>query len=408
MKDRITQRDIPSLEEGTYTIGSGLYLRKRGKYANFFLRVQVGGKRRDIAIGSASEVTLAVAKTSAEKIRSQIKGGEYVWKKDVKRIPTFEEFFAEAFEFVARSRQWTPGTTHARKRLIETYILPVFQKFPVDEITREDILDLIHDRWYESPDMGNRLRYTMEALLSVAIAKGYRQTNPATWKNGLSLFLPPRSKVHKAKHHDAMSFTNAARMLRHAMLKDDYGSYRAIIVAILTARRLREIVNARWEDFDFETGVWTVPDENMKIKRQVDRRVPLPSQLNEMICRWSKERLGEYICTPPAFAKVRGGRRGETSALSITAPLRVLKMAASTFTDEPCTIHGFRSTFTDWCAERMEQVELVELSLDHSRETSVRRAYFRSDLLEQRRGLLQRYADALFAEMERIEREEEE
>ena len=122
MKTKITQRDIPTLEDGTYCIGNGLYFRKREGSATYFLRIQIDGRRRDISVGPAKQLTLPVAKAAAEKLRSQIKAGEYSWRKECKQIPTFGEFYVEALDSIATARQWTAHTVASRKRLMELHV----------------------------------------------------------------------------------------------------------------------------------------------------------------------------------------------------------------------------------------------------------------------------------------------
>lgn len=402
MKTKITQRDIPTLEDGTYCIGNGLYFRKREGSATYFLRIQIDGRRRDISVGPAKQLTLPVAKAAAEKLRSQIKAGEYSWRKECKQIPTFGEFYVEALDSIATARQWTAHTVASRKRLMELHVLQAFRRAPINDITRQDVLDLVGDIWFERPHLGDRIRYTLEAILSIAVARGLRNDNPAVWKNNVSLFLPTRNKVRRPVHHKALSFQDTARVLARLIDKDDYASAKALIIAILTARRTNEVRHVSWAEIDFDCAIWTVPDEFMKIKRGHERRVPIPTQLVKLFAKWFEGRRGPYVCTPSTFAGLRGGRKA-TNCLSETALLYCLKPTCAELGIEAATVHGFRSTFTDWCAEHGEPVELVELSLDHTSGNEVRQAYFRTDLLEQRRGLLQRYADALFDEIEKAE-----
>ena len=397
MKFKVTQRDIPSLEDGTYTIGSGLYLRKRGKYSNYFLRIQLDGRRKDIAIGSTKEFTLSVAKQTAERIRQQILSGEYVKQKNVeKRVPTFGEFVPEAMKVLAASKHWKSVTVTEKQSVFDKYLLPVLKDAPLDQINRDDVLTAIGSLWYSQPARATKARSLLQSLLSLAIVKGYRSDNPAAWEHNLELFLPSINKVHKVRHIKAMCFDDSVRMLWHCIQNPNYTSYRAIIFAILTARRITEIVNVRWDEIDFETGVWTVPDERMKVHRGVERRVPLSTQLLDLLKQWRKDTPFDYVCPS----------HGQNKPIERNAPTsRVRAFCRKNGIESGGTSHGFRSTFTDWAGENLEPVELVELSLDHASGSQVRRAYFRTDLLEPRRALMQRYSDALFERMKSLEGE---
>ena len=388
MKMKVTQRDIPSLDDGTYTIGNGLYLRKRGKYANYFLRIQVDGRRKDIAIGSTQDFSLVVAKQTAERMRIQIMNGEYVREKKVeKRVPSFGEFVPEAIEILAASKHWKQVTLEQKQSIFDKYLLPTLKDAPIDCINREDVLTTLGDLWYSQPVRAGKARALLQAVLSLAIVKGYRSDNPAQWEHNLELFLPPISKVHKVRHIKAMCFDDAVKMLWFSIHKAEYTSYRAIVFAILTARRITEIVNVRWDEIDFDTGTWMVPDDRMKIHRGEDRRVPLSTQLLEILKQWRKDTPFDYVC--PSHGRNRPIDRNAPTS-------RVRAFCEKNGIDTGGTPHGFRSTFSDWAGENLEPVELVELSLDHVSGNQVRRAYFRTDLLEPRRALMQRYSDALF------------
>lgn len=398
MKVKITQRDIPTLEDGTYTIGQSVYLRKRGNYANFFLRVQVDGKRRDVSIGSTRDFTLAVAKQTAERIRAQIKNGDYQWEKEeTKIVPTLREFYLEALQAVASSRQWKDSSRKTRVSAIENHVLPNLGDALIDQITINDLLTLLKPIWDQSPIKGKFIRGLLESIFSIAIVKGFRSDNPATWNNNLALFLPPPMKLHQTEHYKAVSFEGAATVLKDCLMHDGFGTYRAIILAILTARRINEICNATWSEINLDDAVWTVPDEHMKIHKGHPRRVPLSTQLVSLLRKWKEQPQGEYIC----IAEKQLFNRSKDKPLGKITPKATLHRILQRHDLGYATMHGFRSTFTDWAAENLERVELVELSLDHSSGNAVRQAYFRSDLLDQRRGLMQRYSDALFAEIKR-------
>lgn len=398
MKIKVTQRDIPTLPDGTYTIGQSVYLRKRGDYANFFLRVQVDGKRRDVAIGSSRDFTLAVAKQTAERIRAQIKNGEYQWdKKEETVVPTLREFYMTALNAIASARHWKECSRKNRVSAIEHHVLPSLGDAPINEINRDDILTLLNAHWHQSPIKGKFIRGLLESIFSIAVVQGYRSDNPATWSNNLALFLPPPMKLHQTQHYKAVSFQDAATVLKECLLRDGFGTYRAIIFAILTARRINEICNVKWSDIDLDEAVWTVPDEHMKVHKGHPRRVPLSTEFVGLLRKWKDAPQGEYIC----IADGQLYNRSKDKPLGKSTPMSTLKRILQRHKLNDATIHGFRSTFTDWAAERLERVELVELSLDHSSGNAVRQAYFRSDLLDQRRGLMQRYSDALFNEVKR-------
>ena len=406
---RLTQRDLPSLPDGTYTIGNGLYLRRRGKYGNFFFRGMVSGKRRDIALGSMADMTLNVAKAAAEQLRADIKSGEYARRELAKthRIPTFEEFWEEALRTHAHARQWrTEKALQNRASILRRHVLPILKDYPVSDIGRDEVLLVVRDLWTTRTHLASDIIYLLRSIFALAVVKGYLDQNPAAWQDNLSLFLPPKSKFYKTRHYNALPFRETALALQIMSKEPNVAGARVGVLAIMTARRKGEVLKATWDEFDLDAGVWTVPDEHMKIRRGVPRAVPLPRQLIEIMRVW-KAQPGEknHICASDfsRYLSKTIGKGVEDKPLVDAYVYKVVGWRVKQVTDKPFTIHGFRSTFTDWCALNRKPTDIVEMCLDHETRNVVRQAYSRDDLLEQRRELLQSYADALFA----VKKEEE-
>ena len=386
MKDifKITQRDINQLPEGVYKIDTGLYLRVRGKYRNFFFKAQIDGSRREIGLGSSSEMSLSVAKAKALKIKAQIANGEFQLDKPAKKVvekeKTFAEVAAEATEAIKYARRWK-NEKHAHQwvQTIRDFANPVMGKKRISQITRDDILEVILPLWETKSETASRLLGRLERIMDYATFKGwYMLPNPARWKGNLELVLPPISKVRQQVHHEAMT-AQEAQGIAVQFFDSDFLSHKAILFGLLTATRVSEFLNARWDEFDFEERVWSVPPERRKDGRNYPHRVPLCHQAVQML--ESIERNDDLI-----FANKNGKRlHAETPRLTL---IRIL--------GRKVTMHGCRSTFRDWCAENAKDPILAEKSLMHTTGNEVEQAYQRSDLLEQRRVLMQEWADFLF------------
>ena len=386
MKDiiKITQRDINQLPEGVYKIDTGLYLRVRGKYRNFFFKAQIDGSRREIGLGSSSEMSLSVAKAKALKIKAQIANGEFQLDKPAKKVvekeKTFAEVAAEATEAIKYARRWK-NEKHAHQwvQTIRDFANPVMGKKRISQITRDDILEVILPLWETKSETASRLLGRLERIMDYATFKGwYMLPNPARWKGNLELVLPPISKVRQQVHHEAMT-AQEAQGIAVQFFDSDFLSHKAILFGLLTATRVSEFLNARWDEFDFEERVWSVPPERRKDGRNYPHRVPLCQQAIQML--ESIERNDDLI-----FANKNGKRlHAETPRLTL---IRIL--------GRKVTMHGCRSTFRDWCAENAKDPILAEKSLMHTTGNEVEQAYQRSDLLEQRRVLMQEWADFLF------------
>jgi integrase len=160
---------------------------------------------------------------------------------------------------------------------------------------------------------------------------------------------------------------------------------RALEFAILTAARTGEVLGASWGEIDLAAKVWTVPAERMKAGR--GHRVPLSDAalaLLELVRPLALMRDGEPDRAAPVFP---GPRRA--MPMSNMTMLMLLRRVGR----DDLTAHGFRSSFSDWTAERTAYPrEVVEMALSHAIENRVEAAYRRGDLFEKRRSLMADWA----------------
>jgi integrase len=147
---------------------------------------------------------------------------------------------------------------------------------------------------------------------------------------------------------------------------------KALMFTCLTASRTSEVLQAKWEEFDFEEQLWTVPAERMKADQE--HRVPLTPEMLTII---------EPLKALRSQVVFEGQKRHRPmSNMAMLMLLRRMKV-------EGITVHGFRSAFRDWATEQPGYSrELAEMSLAHQIGSEVERAYARSDLLDKRRALL--------------------
>lgn len=381
---KIIQSMLGKLPEGTYTVAPGLYLRVRGKYRNFFVRLQVNGKRREVGIGSASTTTIAAAKQHAEALRVEASMKKEDWGRRVAtpQIPLFGEYAEPAFKTLVETRKWKNGVTESfYRQILRDYVTPVLKDKRIDEITRDDVLRILKPLWYEKPEVAKRSRRLIEILLDLSAIEGYTdKRNPAAWRGNLEFFLPSLKKVHKAKHLNAPTFEDA-QSITDAYLTSPYITHKAIVFGILTAARRSEFVFAQWKEVDLENAVWSVPPERRKDQKPYPHRVPLSKQAVYLLK--SIPIVSDYVFSSPINAN---------RPISTGVVLETLR----NFFMKPVTMHGCRSTFSDWGAREGIDSVLIEKSLMHATGNKVAQAYQRDDLLERRRPVMQAWADALF------------
>nr|WP_245639345.1 site-specific integrase [Rubellimicrobium mesophilum] len=146
---------------------------------------------------------------------------------------------------------------------------------------------------------------------------------------------------------------------------------------ILTAARSNEARGSRWAEFDFRTGVWTVPAERMK--RGIPHRVPLSPQAMAVLEK--VKGLDPDLVFPSRMRAKDGQSRPQTDMVFRDLLLRTKR--------DDITVHGFRSSFRDWASESAHaEREVAEAALAHTNGNEVEQAYHRSDLLDRRRPLM--------------------
>nr|WP_312017261.1 tyrosine-type recombinase/integrase [Bradyrhizobium sp. AUGA SZCCT0176] len=216
------------------------------------------------------------------------------------------------------------------------------------------VLKAIEPIWYSKTETASRVRGRIEAVLDFAKTRGYRSgENPAAWDGNLIHALPARNTIAKVEHHAALPFTEMPHFMSQLAAREGIAA-RALEFTILNAARTGEVIGGRWPEMNLDAKLWTVPAGRMKTK--TEHRVPLTSRALKILEALPRE--GDFVFP--------GSRKGV--AISNMAMAEVLKRMGRL----DITVHGFRSTFRDWAAERT----------GYARETSIQyqRAYSTKDM----------------------------
>jgi len=369
---------------GKHADGRGLYLQvSKWGTKSWIFRYQLNGRRREMGLGSISDLSLSEARKEIEVHRQLLlKGEDPKIRRDSdknklqkRQAWTFDDCANGYIE--AHKHSWTNVKHESQWRnTLSTYASPVIGKLPVEEITTNWVMRVIEPIWYAKTETANRVRSRIEKVLSWAIARNYRdQPNPAIWKGNIKELLPSRSSIAKQKHHAALPYSEVSNFMLNLNSRTSVSAY-ALQFTILTAARTTEVLLAGWNEIDVDNKLWTIPEERMKSKRT--HRVPLSDQVINLLNQLP--RLNQWIFPSPHKGK----------HLSNNAMLKILKKQM----ERPdLTVHGFRSTFRDWCAEVSDfPRELAEAALAHVLADKTEAAYQRGDLLEKRRVLMQEWA----------------
>jgi integrase len=357
------------------------------KAASWQLRFELGGKERWMGLGSAREFTLKEARERALAARQRLadkvdplaerKAARTAAALAAAKVISFEE--AATAYFDQHERKWKNGRHRAQfLSSLRLHAFPVIGKLPVSAIDTSLVLKVIEPIWPTTTETANRVRNRIETILDWATVRGHRSgDNPARWRGHISEVLPARAALRKTNHHPALPFNDLPAFL--VALRGRAGiAARALEFLILTAARTGEVVGARWEEIDFGTATWTIPAGRMKGGRE--HRVPLAPRAVELL-------KSMFVEEGNPFVFIGSPGRG----LSSVALAQVLQRMGL---GKAITVHGFRSTFSDWAHEQTAFANhVIELSLAHTVGSGVERAYRRGDLLDKRRKLLEAWSE---------------
>lgn len=380
----LTAVGVKNAKPGRHPDGDGLYLLvKESGAKSWLLRVQVGGKRRDFGLGSATILTLAEARASAAELRKFCKaGGDPIARRNQEKqarivIPTFRDAAQAAF---AEQKGGWRNPKHRAQWLssLEAYAFPFIGDAQVDQVDGPKIRDLLLPIWLAKPETARRVRQRVGAVLDWAHVKGLRATEAPM--RSLSKGLPRQPKKGES-HHAAMPYADAPSLYARLVAQESVGRL-ALRFVMLTAARSGEVRGATWEEIDLEDRVWAVPGTRMKAGRT--HLVPLSDAAVAVLQR------AALLRTEGSDALVFPGLRSRP--LSDMTLLKVLRANGG----DGMTVHGFRSSFRDWAAECTNTAgDVVEAALAHTIANKVEAAYRRTNYLEKRRDLMAEWAKHL-------------
>lgn len=360
---------------GMYCDGGCLYLRVGGPHAkSWIIRIVVNGKRCDIGAGSADIVTLREAREEALETRRKVFRGEYQPKPTAKPDLTFYEASKRHFE--VQQGRWTSGK-HGQVwwSSLENHVFPAIGGKQLNSIQPKDLHEILQPIWINKYYTAKKVKQRIEGVFEWARAAGYygRENPVAKLKAAL-----PTPKL-RPKHHPALDWRELPDFML-ALSDRKQLSARLAEFTILTCVRSGEARGAAWAEIS--DGTWCIPADRMKSRRL--HRVPLSKQCIHLL--YGLPRHDAHLIFP---SWMRGGRT-EVREMSVNVFSALFKQMGVS----GITMHGFRSTFKDWCTDNQAaDWELSEVVLAHAVGSSVERAYARSDAFDRRVHLMAAWAD---------------
>jgi integrase len=377
----LTARQVETMKTpGDHADGNGLYMRvKPSGMKTWLFRYQVNGHRHAMGLGSTRLKSLAQAREKSYELALKISDGiDPIQERKVLERKTSITFMDAAARYIKVMRPSWKNVKHAQQwqNTLDKYCTPIAD-LPVDKIDSYLVMQCLEPIWAVIPETASRIRGRMEKILDWSRVNGYREgENPARWSGHLDQSLPRKTKITTVKGHASMPYTELPQFWPVLNLLQGLGA-RALEFTILTACRTSEVLNAKWQEIDEPSQIWTIPAERMKAGKE--HRVPLSNATLFLLNALKNQQRGDLIFP--------GQKRNQP--LSNMTMLKVLQRLEHAYTP-----HGFRSTFRTWISEKTNHVhEVAEAALAHTIGDKVVAAYQRGDLFEKRRQLMLDWAN---------------
>lgn len=378
-RHRLSAAFVKAAPAGKWCDGAGLWLvRRPDGGAQWVLRLTVHGRRREMGLGAPPAVTLAQARDRAERWRAVVADGRDPIKAraaDARASQradiSLSAITADAFE-AKRSSLKGDGKAGRWMSPIENHLLPRLGKVPVTDLDQRDIRDALAGIWHSKGETARKALNRLDIVLRHAAALGIE----------VDLQAPAKAKAllgksrHEGHHIPAMHWRDVPGF--YASLAEPTITHLALRLLILTGVRSAPLRFLRLDHLDGDA--WTIPGELMKGQRgrTVAFRVPLSAEAQRCIDLAKPFERDGYL-----FPSVRKG------VISDATMARLMERRG--MAERP---HGFRSSLRVWLAEATSAPhEVAEAVLGHVTDGAVVRAYRRTDFLDQRRILMERWAD---------------
>jgi integrase len=366
MKRKFTEKTILFASPGRHYVGDGLILivspdRQNRRWMHRYTS-PITGRVTEAGLGPHPVITLEDARAKVLEHRRLVRSGvDPVQHRKAERQAsvTFKEA-SDGF-FAQHLKHWTPGHQNDVRYMIDVHGKAI-ANIPLAKLTQDHVRDALKHLWATCPDTAHRTLAMWKRVLKHAGRYDMEYRLPKLRKNG-------------EHHHASLDYTKLPGFVRELRMKQSVSqSAIALEFLILTACRTGEVLNAQWDEINWDIQVWTIPAVRTKTRKP--HRVPLSPIAINLLKNLAV--AGPYIFT---------GRFRSSTALNAKAMYELMRSTSF-------TVHGFRSTFRNWGLEQTEfDFFLLEMCLSHQVGNAVTRAYLRGDALEKRRVIMEAWAE---------------
>lgn len=375
---RLSASELKGKSPGKHADGGGLWFYKRQDGgAQWVLRYTLFSRRHEMGLGAFPDVSLKEARQEAENWRAVVRTGKDAIKErerqrqDAERnMHLLRDIALDAFES-RKAELKGDGKAGRWFSPLELHVLPKLGNMPVSQIDQRDIRDTLAPIWHTKADTARKAMNRLGICMRHAAALGLDVDLQATDKAKALL----GKQRHTVQNVPAMPWQDVPDFYRSLT----GGSVTELALRLLILTAVRSYPLRHIHDSQIDGDIWTIPAEAMKgrVGATSDFRVPLSEEALRVVHEASKFARDGYLFS--------GVRKGVISDMTMTQFMNRRGLEARP--------HGFRSSFRDWCAEATNTPrEVAETALGHVSGGSVERAYRRTDYLEQRRALMERWA----------------
>jgi integrase len=386
---RLTPAKVQALDKpGRHSDGGGLVLQiGHGGGKSWQFRYQFAGKPRHMGLGPVDlgrlAESLATARQKSQEARERLAAGEDPLEarrvQEALQAPTKAILFeACAVEYMAAHSPHWKNAKHRQqwRNTLSTYVYPTIGKLPVQAVGIEHVKTILRPIWGTKAETARRVRGRIEAILDYATASNYRVGENSAREKPIRQVLGKSRR--RQRHHASLHHSKVPGLMTKLAERDDVAA-RALEWIALTAVRSSEGRFAEWVEIDRDKARWLIPASRMK--NGEPHEVPLSREALVVLDRLPK--------VASQFVFVAQGQK----AISDTSLRDVLRDLGYSAAD--ATLHGFRSSFRDWCAESGIADDVAEACLAHTVEDKTVAAYKRTKFLAARRDVMERWGACL-------------
>lgn len=375
----------PSEKPRKLTDERGLYLLIQPTGAKLWrLNYRFGGKQKTLALGSYPDTGLALARSKRDDARKLLAqsidpGAQRKQEKQEFQLSQENTFEAIGREWMKiKGKEWTDTYSGKTKACLERHAFPSIGNKPIRDITAPELLSML--RAVEkrgTVDMAHRVQQHCGAIFRFAVACGKVLGDPTPALKGA---LSTTKQEHYAALTDPNDYADLLRSIEE--YRGEVTTKSAMLMLAYTFQRTKEVRFAEWSQFDLGSAMWRIPADVMKMREE--HLVPLSKQVVAILRDLQALTGNDRLVFPSTTNRDR-----PISENTVTYGLARMGFKGR------MTGHGFRSVASTILNEQGYRHDVIERQLAHSERNQVRAAYNRAEYLQERKVMMQEWADYL-------------